>query len=194
MIKSEFFNIPPVAKSLVVSSVFCLLFVGVHGCGYTTRSSLIATKYRTINIPPFVNKIDITREVDTGTKYQVNRPMVESEVTRAVINKYLFDGNLKPVSAANADLVLNGEVVEFRRDPMRYDENDNVLEYRVSLKVNLKMIDRKNNDAVLWEENGFTGIADYFVSGQSAKSESAAVTESIQDLARRIVERSVEDW
>lgn len=194
MIKRGFLNFTSATKGVVLFSTLCVLFSGINGCGYTTRSSVISSKYRTICIPPFVNKIDITLESDTGNTYKVNRPMVESEVTRAVINKYLFDGNIKPVSATNADLLLKGEVIEFRRDPLRYDESENVLEYRVSLRANLKMIDQKDNNTVLWEENGFTGIGDYFVSGASAKSESTAVTQAIQDLARRIVERTVEQW
>jgi hypothetical protein len=194
MLKSGLLNFTGATKAAGLLLAVCVVSVGGNGCGYTTRSSLISSKYRTICIAPFVNKIDITQEVDTGNKYKVNRPMVESEVTRMVINKYLFDGNLKPVSAENADLLLKGEVVEFRRDPLRYDENENAQEYRVSLRVNLKLVDRRDNDTALWEENGFTGTADYFVSGAGAKSESAAVTESIQDLARRIVERTVEDW
>jgi hypothetical protein len=171
-----------------------IMVFGLQGCGYTTRSSLISTKYLTINITPFVNKIDITTETDTGSKYKVNRPMVESEVTQAVINKYLFDGNLRPVKAKNADLALVGEVTAFRRDPLRYTESDDVEEYRLSLSVNIKLVDKKNGDIVLWEENGFTGASTYFVSGPSAKSETIAVTAAVQDLARRIVERTVEDW
>ncbi|MFA5363409.1 MAG: LptE family protein, partial [Candidatus Omnitrophota bacterium] len=163
-----------------------------HGCGYTTRSSLISTKYLTIFITPFINKIDITLETDTGSKYKVNRPMIESEVTRTVVNKYLFDGNLKPVKEATADLVLTGEVTEFRRDPLRYTESDDVEEYRLSIAVNLKLVDKKNGDVLVWEENGFTGSSTYFVKVPSV--EPSAITDAVQDLARRIVERTVDDW
>ncbi len=178
----------------MILSVICAAAFGLNGCGYTTRSMLVSTKYRTIFIAPFTNRIDITQEIYSGNKYKVNRPMIESEVTRTVINKYLFDGNLKPVKEANADLVLTGEVIEFRRDPLRYTESDDVEEYRLSLAVNLKLVDRTNGDALVWEENGFTGVSTYFVLGPSAKSEAAAIAEAVQDLARRIVERTVEDW
>ncbi len=172
--------------------LFCLLGLVLSGCGYTTRS-LIAGKYKTINIAPFVNKIELTLESDSNSKYKVYRPMLETEVTRAVINKFLSDGNVKPVVVDMADLALKGELVEFRRDALRYTNNDEVDEYRINIVVNLSLWDKKN-DKLSWEEKNFTGSATYFVTGAQAKSEEQAVQDAIKDLSRRIVERVVEQW
>lgn len=169
----------------------CMLIV-TAGCGYTTRS-LISNKFRRIYITPFINKIDITLDEDVANKYKINRPYLETDVTKRVIDKFLFDGNLKPVELASADLVLKGEVIEFRRDPVRYNESDDVEEYRVSVVVNLSMWDPRK-EKLVWKEDGFRGEATYFVSGPLSKSEASAITESIEDLARRIVERTVEEW
>jgi len=165
---------------------------GFWGCGYTTRS-LINDKYRTIYIAPFVNKIDITREMDAGNKYKLYRPMLDTDVTKSVINRFLFDGNLKPVSVESADLVMKGELLEFRKDGLRYDTSDNVQEYRMNLVVNISLWDNKENK-LLWEEKNFTGEATYFVTGAQAKSEDAAIIDAEKDLCRRIVERVVEQW
>jgi hypothetical protein len=171
----------------------CLLpAVCFSGCGYTTRS-MIATQYRTIYITPFENKVNITNEVDTGNKYRIYRPTIESDITRYVNDKYLFDGNLRPVKDSSADLILKGEVVDFRKDPLRYDSGDNVSEYRINLVVNISLWDREKNK-LLWEENGFTGDTTYFASGTQSKSEDAAMVDALKDLSRRIVERTVEQW
>jgi hypothetical protein len=123
--------------------------------------------------------------------------MLESEVTRAVNNKFLFDGNLKPAKQELADVVLKGELVEFRRDPLRYTENNEVAEYRINVVVNINLWDNRENK-LIWEENNFTGDTTYFTSYYSVaserKEESVAVTDAINDLARRIVERAVEQW
>lgn len=161
-------------------------------CGYTTHS-IIRDKFRTIHIKPFVNKIDITRETDTATRYKVYKPMLETDITKSVINKFLFDGNVKPVAEDSADLLLKGELVEFRRDSLRYTNNNEVEEYRINLVVNLSLWDRKENK-LLWEEKNFTGDATYFVSGPQAKSEDSAINDALSDLSRRIVERVVEQW
>ena len=166
------------------------------GCGYTTRS-MISNKYRTIYITPFVNKIDITKETDVQNKYKIYKPLLETDITKAVSNKYLFDGNLKPVKKEAADLILKGELVEFMRDPVRYSDNNEVEEYRLSLRVNIAMWDTKENKLV-WEEVNFTGETTYFTSFYPAaserKDEGVAINDAVTDLARRIVERTVEQW
>lgn len=182
-------------KRMVLSVVCGLLSVVffMSGCGYTTRSA-IANKYRTIYIPPFANKVDITQEADALSKYKLYRPALETDITRYTINRFFLDGNLKPVNKENAEVTLKGEVVEFRKDPLRYNnDNDEVTEYRISLVVNLVLWNNKENKPI-WEENRFTGETSYFVSGSQAKSESAAIIDSLTDLARRIVERAVEQW
>ncbi len=172
--------------------IFTLLSFVASGCGYTTRS-LISNKYHTIFIAPFVNKIDVTQESAVASKYRVYRPLLESDITNAVVNKYIFDGNLRPVEENAADLVLKGELLEFRRDVVRYTENDDIEEYRLNLVVNISLWDRKE-DKLVWQEQGFTGDTTYFTMGSQAKSEDAAVSDAMKDLARRIVERTVEQW
>ena len=46
----------------------------------------------------------------------------------------------------------------------------------------------------MWEEKGFIGDATYFTSGTLAKTEDTALDEAVDDLARRIVERTIEWW
>jgi hypothetical protein len=183
-------NYPRLSK-LAIGSV--LLIFAASGCGYTTRS-LIANKYKTIYIEPFVNKVDITNERYTENKYRIYRPSIETDISRAVADKFLFDGNLKPVKKESADLILKGEVVQYRKDPLRYNtDNTEVTEYRINLVVNLGLWDTKDNK-LIWEEKSFTGDTTYFASGSQAKSESAAVSFALDDLARRVVERTVEQW
>jgi len=176
----------------VLISSFSILVMSLAGCGYTTRS-IISDKFRTIYITPFINRIDITSEANAASKYRIYRPMVETDITRYVNNRFLFDGNLKPVKKELADLVLKGEVLEFRKDPLRYLDNDDVSEYRINLVVNISLWDNKE-DKLIWQENGFTGDTTYFTSGPQAESEDSAVNDALGDLARRIVERTVEEW
>jgi outer membrane lipopolysaccharide assembly protein LptE/RlpB len=175
-----------------IFSTMLFMTLALTGCGYTTRS-MISNKYRTIYIAPFLNKIDITRDTDTANKYKLYRPKLETDVTRKVVDKYLFDGNLRPVNSETADLILKGEVVDFRKDPLRYTESDEVKEYRVSISVNITLWDQKEQK-MLWQEGNFTGDNTYFTQGALSKSEATAVNDAINDLARRIVERTVEQW
>jgi hypothetical protein len=168
-------------------AAFSLFFLA--GCGYTTRS-MLASRYSTVYVPPFISSIDITREMDVGNKYKLYRPGLETEITKALKNKFLFDGNVKPGGIETSDLELKGELVEFRRDPLRYNSSDDVEEYRLNLVVNISLWDKKENK-LLWEEKNFTGDTTYF---PAQKSEDAAINDAMSDLARRIVARVVEEW
>jgi hypothetical protein len=97
------------------------------------------------------------------------------------------------VEEANADLILKGEVVDFRKDPLRYDNSDNVSEYRINLVVNISLWNKEENK-LIWQENNFTGDTTYFATGTQSKTEDTAVTDALNDLSRRIVERTVEQW
>ena len=179
---------------------FFLLTAVLAGCGYTTRS-MLSGKYRTIYITPFLNKVDVTQEAYSANKYRIYRPMLETDITRKVVNKYLFDGNLKPQREGQADLVLKGELVEYRKDPLSYTaDNNDVTEYRINIYVNISLWDAKENK-LLWQESNFNGNYSYFVKTPTINpgnvvivSEDTGVNNAIEDLARRIVERTVEQW
>ena len=185
---------------LFLTTICFLLTTALTGCGYITRSMLYG-KYNTIYVTPFLNKVDITQESFSANKYRIYRPMLETDITKKVINRYLFDGNLRPAKEAAADLVLKGELIEYRKDPLSYTANtENVTEYRINIYVNLSLWDRKENKLV-WEEKNFNGNYSYFpeltnssTSNIKSISEDSAVTNAIEDLARRIVEHTVEQW
>lgn len=178
----------------VLSLVACTLYLGVAGCGYTTRPGL-ATYLKTIHVKPLVNKIDLTQLATANNRFPLYRHGMETEVTKEILNRFQFTGLLRPAGAEKADCRLEGELVEFRRDALRYDANQKVEEWRLNVVVNLKFYDlHANADEPAWEESGLTGDATYFELGAKAESESAALDRAITDLARRVVERIVENW
>ena len=183
---------------IALATTFYLFAAALSGCGYTTRSMLYG-KYNTIYVAPFLNKVDITQESFSANKYRIYRPMLETDITKKVIDRYLFDGNLKPSKEPAADLVLKGELIEYRKDPLSYTANtENVTEYRINIYVNLSLWDIKENK-LLWQENNFNGNYSYFPSDNLNSAsikvpEATAVSNAIEDLARRVVERTVEQW
>ena len=167
----------------------CLL---VSGCGYTTRPGL-PTHLKTIYIAPFINKIDITQLTTGNERFPIYRHQMEVDLTNTVINRFQFTGLMRPSSEARADARLEGELVEFRRDPLRYNASQEVEEWRLNVVVNLRFYERSTPEPV-WEESHFTGDTTYFALGAGAESEAAALDRAITDLAKRIVERTVESW
>lgn len=187
-------NQPSTIHHRLTASLFRSIVYGlwslvlITGCGYTTRSTL-PDSIKTIHVEMFKNKIDFAAE----GRRNIYLPLLEIKVRNAVIERFLFDGNLKIAEKDKSDLVLKGELQGYDRSALRYEDNGDVQEYRIHITVSLEMLDAQTGE-VKWTEPSFVGEATYFTSGSLAKSEDAAVAEAITDLARRIVERTVEDW
>ncbi len=174
---------------IALSLIFAL---GISGCGYTS-SSLLPVNLKTIYVDNFKNSINITAEQNDLRMYRGYRPGMETEITKAVIDRFVFDGNLKMSPEGKADLVLKSELIDYKRDSLRYDANNNVEEYRIKLIINMQLEDTKKG-VTLWTEKGFAGETTYRISGSGAKTESQALRDAEIDLASRIVERTIEAW
>jgi hypothetical protein len=179
-----------VLKYAGLASLAAVFFL--DGCGYTTRS-LLPANFKTIYVENVANRINVTAEQSNLRMYRGYRPGMEIELTKAIIDRYLFDGNLKVAPEGKADLILKTELVDYKRDALRYDANDNVEEYRIKMIINMELFDAKNG-SVVWKERGFAGEITYSTQGSLAESEQAAVRRAMEDLARRVVERTIEAW
>jgi len=175
---------------LLPVTCYLLLFL-FSGCGYTTKT-VLPDNIKTIQIETFKNNIDIAKEVSARDKYEVYRPNLEVDLRDAIVSRIFLDGNLKLADKDSAGAVLEGEIMQYRKDPLRY-QNEVVQEYRISLVCDIKLISQKDS-RVLFEENAVTGDATYFTTGALQKTETAALNDALSDLARRIVNRIVENW
>ena len=164
-----------------------ILIVALTGCGYTT-SSMLPSNFQKIYIPPFENKVDYMNQVER----KIYIPGLETKVLGVVIDRYLFDGNLRIGDQDNADLILKGKLLSFDREDLRLTENEDVKEYRLRVTVSLVLQDSEGN--IVWQEPSFSGESTYYTSGPLVKSESTAIDEALTDLALRIVARTIEDW
>ena len=170
--------------------LFCLFLIGsiVTGCGYSVRSSSLG-RGKTIYIQPLKNKINYEAE-NTRNIYL---PLLEVNLTNAIVDRFLFDGTLRIANKDKANFILQGELIGYQRDPLRYDENNNIQEYRITITVSMTLWDNVQQKP-LWSEPSFSGDTTYFTSGSLAKTESSAIKDALTDVARRIVERTIEDW
>lgn len=172
----------------IIIAIYYLLSTFLSGCGYTNRT-LLPSDFKTIYIPTFVNKIEFN---NITPEYRTYYPGLEVKISKAVRDRFLYDGNLRIVQEEEADLRLEGELIDYLKQPLRYGESDEIEEYRISIIVGLVLKDR--NGKVIWEEKNFIGDTTYFLKGSLAKSEQQALDDAVTDLARRIVNRTIENW
>lgn len=173
----------------MIRILWCMVLVlTVTSCGYTT-GSLLPKNYRTIAIQPFKNKVSYISE-NARALYV---PLLETNVRTAIIDRFLFDGNLHIAEADKADLLMEGDLIGLTQDSLRTDVNQNIQEYHARVIVSLKLTDTVTHK-VLWEEPSFAGEVTYFTTGPQAQSQSAALATALTDLATRVVERTIENW
>ena len=169
--------------------LWCILLLA--GCGYTAKT-ILPDNVKTIHVDTFRNNIDITKEVSAKDKYEVYRPNLEVDLRDAIVNRIFLDGSLKVADKGFSDAVLEGQIMQYRKDPLRY-QNEVVQEYRISIVCDIKLINRKDSK-VLFEEENITGDTTYLTTGALLKTETSALNDAMSDLARRIINRIVENW
>jgi hypothetical protein len=179
-------------KVLALVSVILFSSVGISGCGYTS-SSLLPKGLDTIHVDNFANGIDTTREVSDRRMSYFYKPGIETEVTRAVIDGFIFDRHLSVQSGKEADLTLKGTLVDYKQYPLSYNRDDDIEEYRVEILVNIELVNNKTGE-VMWTENNFMGQANFNVIGPNRITDPEAQSDAVKDLSARIVERVVEAW
>jgi TolB-like protein len=174
------------------------------GCGYSTHSSL-DPKYRTIAVPAFQNE---SHEYD-----------FQAALTNAVIRKFVADGRLEVVPAtsetpADADIVVEGAILDYKLQGQAYDKNDDVTQFlsRVTVAVRVRDVD---SGKILWEEPKLTnetlfytrasgpssdrlrGNAEAFlpsVRSFASVEENRGASEALEQIASEIVYRTIEPW
>ncbi len=157
-------------------------------CGYTTKSSLPGN-LKAIYVAPFDNNVNYSTEHERNVYF----PLIEVKARDEVINRFQFDGNLKIAEEDEADLILTGKLLNYDRVPLRYTNGDVVEEYRIKVIMSLELWDVEKQE-MMWVETRFVGDDTYFPIGPLATTEDAAVEGAVEDLARRIVERTIENW
>ncbi|MCK4852576.1 MAG: hypothetical protein KAS86_05605, partial [Candidatus Omnitrophica bacterium] len=88
----------PVFFRVCAGMVLCFV---ACGCGYTA-SSLLPDGMDSIHVNNFVNEIDPTREISDKRSGYSYSPGVENEITRAVIDGFIFDRQLDVDTENNA--------------------------------------------------------------------------------------------
>ena len=100
------------------------------GCGYSLHGNL-PDRIKTVAVPVFVNR---TAE-----------PAVENFLTQAVVQAFSTNGRLRVVKPAEADAILEGEVVGYQVQALAFDPRANIQQYRLLVTMSLKMRDARNN-------------------------------------------------
>lgn len=171
----------------------------LSGCGYTTKSSL-DPMYQTIAVSPFY---------DQSPEYDLQAPL-----SNALVRKFITDARLRVVKPEEADLLLEGVILDLHRKGLTHDQNDEVTQSLLVVTAAVRLTDVKTGE-VVWEdplmagETSFNtkaaGISSDRLRGNAevylatvrsfaTEEENRAASEALEQLASDIFYRVVEPW
>jgi hypothetical protein len=171
----------------------------VTGCGYTTGSSL-DQKFQTVYVAPFEN---------TSGEYDLQAPL-----TNAVRRKFINDTRLEVVQRPDADIVLEGVILDYQLKGVTFDEEDGVTQFLTVITAGIRAFDGVTGDLV-WAEPKMAGESSYYTraAGQSSdrlrgnaevflptvrsfatEEENRGASEALEQLASDVFYRTVDPW
>ena len=121
-------------------------------------------------------------------------PIVEEELTPVVIREFLRDSRIEVVSRSQAGLVLQGSVTSYKESPLSFDQDQNVLEYRIIVITHLILV--RQSSEILWERD-ITESAEYRASSDVMSTRVAkllALREIARNLAQDAADRVLQGW
>ncbi len=164
-------------KSIKRFLVIGLIFI--CGCGYTTQAYNLPSSIKTVYIETFTNNSD--------------QPNLENELRIRLSEAFQDEGHIKITSKENADTILSGKINAYDRQAMRYANDETVEEYRLSIAVDFEFKQKLSQEVVV-KADSFYADTSYYISGSLAKSEKSARTDTVNELAHRILNKIVTLW
>ena len=126
---------------------------------------------------------------------QTLEPRLVVAVNRAMKKQLQQDGSYALKTAGNADLVVTGEITDFRRNGISYKPGDTltVQDYSLSLTAKVKVTERATGEVVL--EQDVTGSTIVRVGNDFAAGQRQAVPLIANELARSVTDvLTIGEW
>ncbi len=168
---------------LALLPLFCAGWMaGSSGCAGYRVGTMLPPDIRTVFVPTVENRTD--------------EPLIEAEVTRAIISQIQLDGSLRISNdPAQADAVLNVTLRDYRLVPVSYQKRQQAqpTEYRIILTAAFAMTENRTGK-VLAQSSRAEGDSTAPLSGDMSSAKRAGLPDAARRLAHDIVEKMVETW
>ncbi|MBT4131441.1 MAG: hypothetical protein HOE44_12060 [Candidatus Marinimicrobia bacterium] len=167
-----------------ISSILYTALI-MAGCGiYSFKGS----------IPDHLHDVELVTFKNLTTEFAVETDLEEA-LTERMLNEQLLSLSVKE----SPDSHIEGKINSITDKPNSFDENENILEYRLEFRGEVIWYDHIR-ETELFKKN-FTVFSTYFSEDENAKRSDAekliredAYTETIEKLIDFIIESMTEEW
>lgn len=160
-------------KSLVCIGLIVTLLAA--GCGVYTLNPHGKSSIKTIGMDSFEN--------------QTGEFAFADHLTELITDAFIKDGTLKVVPAANADAVLVGVLTKYSRVPFKFDQSDQVSQYKIVLEFDISLRNPRDQTDI-WKEH-LTPEGVYTV---ATETEEIGQTKATDQLVQSILNKTTKSW
>ncbi len=132
-------------RLIKITNLYCIFVL--FGCAYYSMAGSIPPNIRNVSVPLFVNQ---TSEFELSEK-----------LTNVIIEQISEQNIIRIVNSPDSDSVINGEIISVSDGPYAFNNNEQVSEYRFSIKVKALWLD-VSNDKELFEKD-FSSFGTYSI-------------------------------
>ena len=118
-----------------------VLLICLSGCGYyfPGQSGTLPGNVEKLYVPMFVNK--------------TSEPGLENKLSSRITEVFARSSKISQVGdVGEAEAILLGTINYFESHALAYDKNDDISEYRSTMRVDI-VLQRVGNKEILWEKN-----------------------------------------
>ncbi|WFB35452.1 LptE family protein [Kiritimatiellota bacterium B12222] len=157
------------------------LFLLQTGCQGYKLGSQLPDDIKTVYVPTVLN--------------ETNEPLLEGQITKAVMDRLQRDGSLKISNEQEADAILYVTVNAYKTNPLTYESSNTARpdEYLLTIGASIELV-RRESGATIVKSTGLQGQDEFALVGDLTNAKSNALPDAADDLARYIVAAVTESW
>jgi len=141
------------------------------------------------NLPGHIKTVAIPLAKNPRTfKYGAERVL-----TTALVDEFVRDGTLDIADENEADSKLTAEIVNYKKEAVGYDVGESVNKYNLAMVLSVTFIDLTSGQ-VLFQEPNFYDSVQYYALGPQAETEDDALQRLCEDIATKVVNRTLQGW
>ncbi len=166
-------NLQHILAAATVAALFA-------GCALYQLGTTLPPHLRTVSLTTFKNVSD--------------EPQIETTIASETLREFQRDGQLRIKDADEADILLTGEILLYRLDPVRADRNNpkSTLEYKAIIQTHVIARERKTGKVIV--DQTLTGNKNFDGTGDLMSARRNVLPEVSRDLARKIVDAVISAW
>lgn len=140
-------------------------------------------------LPPDLESVYMTTVVNT-----TGEPLLENEVTTAILSTLQRDGSLTLAAKADADAEMFVRITQYNLIPLSFarDNRSQPDQYRLELRAEVELVESGTGKPLV--RSTVTGYDEFPLSGDLTQAKRIGLPGAADDLARLVVAAVTEAW